>query len=284
MHGMGKALYVLLAGLAALSAGQAAAQSRADKLIATDRLFARYAGTTSAKTAYLAFMDDSARVVSQGRLAPGKAVWERKPETDKLLTWAPAYADASAGADLGFTQGQWRLAQGTKLLGTGIYTTVWRRQADGNYKLLLDLGTENADTANLASLIAERALMAGKPDKTSSAQKLLELERTFGKKAGKNTAQAYEDFLSLEARLCRPGQTALTTPTLIRSFLLVEPAYKFEPEGTRLAQSGDMGYVFGTYTTTKGANASGVYLHVWKNEASGWRLVLEVLDRAQRRE
>jgi ketosteroid isomerase-like protein len=59
------------------------------------------------------------------------------------LEWAPLDAWGSAGGDLGVTTGTWKLTvngAATPLV-TGRYVTVWRKNAAGRWKGLIDIGT-----------------------------------------------------------------------------------------------------------------------------------------------
>lgn len=60
------------------------------------------------------------------------------------LTWEPVYAMTASSGDLGYTLGNY-LAKGTgpegdELQQEGHYVTVWRRQEDGSWKVVLDTG------------------------------------------------------------------------------------------------------------------------------------------------
>jgi len=57
-------------------------------------------------------------------------------------------AFASADGDLGYTLGTWQSthynAKGQGQVATGKYVTIWRKQADGSWKVVFDGG--NPDT------------------------------------------------------------------------------------------------------------------------------------------
>ncbi len=60
------------------------------------------------------------------------------------LTWQPTHAFASAAGDLGYTLGTWQsrhyTADGKAQISTGKYVTIWRKQADGSWKVVFDGG------------------------------------------------------------------------------------------------------------------------------------------------
>lgn len=69
-------------------------------------------------------------------------------DTSFHITWEPTMAFASAAGDLGYTLGTWRSASrsasGSEAVHTGKYVTIWRRQADGGWKVVFDGGNPDA--------------------------------------------------------------------------------------------------------------------------------------------
>ena len=60
------------------------------------------------------------------------------------LTWEPVRAHASADGTLGFTVGSYEStsvgSDGESAVGHGLYVSIWRRQSDGSWKVMMDLG------------------------------------------------------------------------------------------------------------------------------------------------
>lgn len=94
------------------------------------------------------FADDTANVNPGEPIVMGKAEMRRRLEKewnpDLKLTWKPAKADVAASRDLGYTFGTWELTgksrTGDAVNLTGKYATVWKKQPDGSWKVVLDLG------------------------------------------------------------------------------------------------------------------------------------------------
>lgn len=67
-----------------------------------------------------------------------------------LLTWDPLETEVSAGGDLGYTHGTFESrspgADGDVTVTTGKYLTVWKKQADGSWRVEADIGNENPPT------------------------------------------------------------------------------------------------------------------------------------------
>ncbi len=69
--------------------------------------------------------------------------------TPEGLTWQPQRASISDSGDLGYTWGlaTWKGkdAQGKPVSGHGKYLTVWRKQSDGSWKVVADIGSMDLD-------------------------------------------------------------------------------------------------------------------------------------------
>jgi ketosteroid isomerase-like protein len=77
-----------------------------------------------------------------GRVAIIKsATWSPK---DYKLTWTPTDAVMGPSGDMGYTWGHFdghsKDANGNPVTTSGRYMTIWRKQPDGNWKVVLDAG------------------------------------------------------------------------------------------------------------------------------------------------
>lgn len=95
------------------------------------------------------FMDDGVMVVKSGDNIIGEvSIYENmKPFFDSKgssLSWSPENGGISSDGELGYTYGQYmreyKDEKGKKVLETGRYMTIWRRQPNGNYKIEVDMG------------------------------------------------------------------------------------------------------------------------------------------------
>lgn len=60
----------------------------------------------------------------------------------KLLTWEPVKVEASLSGELGYSWGNWKLAERDTTY-CGNYFTVWKKQTDGTWKFALDGGNNS---------------------------------------------------------------------------------------------------------------------------------------------
>lgn len=61
------------------------------------------------------------------------------------LRWEPIFADVAKSGELGYTYGTYTSRHtdqdGKKVTSTGKYVTIWKKQSDGTWKAVLDIGT-----------------------------------------------------------------------------------------------------------------------------------------------
>lgn len=115
-------------------------------LLSADRAF-NQATAERRMDGWVAFFAENGSMFRPGGLATGPAAIRERmgatfADTSFTLTWDPTQADASG--DLGYTVGRYesrrRDEQGKVLSGRGSYLTVWKRQADGTWKIVFDIG------------------------------------------------------------------------------------------------------------------------------------------------
>lgn len=122
------------------------------EILAADRAFAARSAETTAAQAFREFMDADGLWIVEGRepLRGVDAIFDRlggvAPETGKLL-WEPAEAWASESGDFGASWGRSRFVPlgATEPVAAYRYLTVWRRDSDGRWKGLMDMGVSADD-------------------------------------------------------------------------------------------------------------------------------------------
>lgn len=150
------------AGLTAVIAAAPAAWAKtpveftADAVRAADTAFAARAQVVPTAQAFREFMDETDGLqFGEGAPARGSAAIYAAMGGDapqhSRLEWSVTDAWGSAGGDLGVTTGTWKASalDGSRPPVTGRYVTVWRKNAKGEWKGLIDIG--NADPAPKAA-------------------------------------------------------------------------------------------------------------------------------------
>jgi ketosteroid isomerase-like protein len=65
------------------------------------------------------------------------------------LTWTPIKAEMAASGDLGYTYGTYvytaKNKEGKVVVNYGKYTSIWKKQKDGRWKVMVDMGNSSPD-------------------------------------------------------------------------------------------------------------------------------------------
>ena len=98
---------------------------------------------------YMSYYAEDAIEVPNGREAiHGKASIAKTMgflnDRNNHLTWTPVDAGISESADLGWTSGIYEFRsvdrEGKPVVAHGKYTSIWKKQQDGSWKIVLDMG------------------------------------------------------------------------------------------------------------------------------------------------
>ena len=94
------------------------------------------------------YADDAVEVPNGHAIIPGKAniaaTMGFLDDKNNRLTWTPEGADISTSGDLGYTYGTYEFhskdKDGRPTVDYGNYTSIWKKQKDGSWKVVLDMG------------------------------------------------------------------------------------------------------------------------------------------------
>jgi ketosteroid isomerase-like protein len=88
--------------------------------------------------------DGAPAIVGKANIAKGMGFLDDK---NNRLTWSAVGADLAGSGDLGYTWGNYEFLSkdkdGNQHVERGKYTTVWKKQADGSWKVALDMGNKS---------------------------------------------------------------------------------------------------------------------------------------------
>lgn len=123
------------------------------ELIEVDREFSQMSAEEGVAKAFVYNAADSAIILRDnmlpivGQNAIGD-LWANIPNGAQLV-WDPYFVDISASGDLGYTIGRWTYSvtdsSGATQSSKGRYVTIWKKQADGNWKYVFDTGTSDSE-------------------------------------------------------------------------------------------------------------------------------------------
>ena len=131
----------------------ASPKASAEMLKQLEGEFMKAAAEKGSQGYMLYYADDAVEVPNGHALIAGKAAIAATmgflDNKDNRLTWTPVGADISASGDLGYTYGTYefrsRDKDGKPVVDYGKYTSIWKKQKDGSWRVVLDMG--NSDPA-----------------------------------------------------------------------------------------------------------------------------------------
>jgi ketosteroid isomerase-like protein len=96
------------------------------------------------------FADDGVEVVDGGGFNDKDAMRKQPPWPEgTTLTWAPIKAEMAASGDLGYTYGTYiytaKNKEGKLVTSYGKYTSIWKKQKNGQWKVVVDVGNSSPD-------------------------------------------------------------------------------------------------------------------------------------------
>ncbi|HEV2911883.1 MAG TPA: DUF4440 domain-containing protein [Pyrinomonadaceae bacterium] len=266
-------------------------------LVEAERSFARTAAEKGVRDSfYEYFADDGINfqphpVNTRESIRKSPAPATRSPVT---LHWEPVYADISRAGDLGFTTGPfWTTDRSPEPRPSrhGYYFSIWKKQADGNWKVVIDAGVEtpapeaSEPPAFRAARPSQFRQTSAKVNPERERAALMAMEREFLKKSkAVGVMKAFLDFIDDDARLHRNGMFPQTGKEAFNSYFSgKETGLVWEPIKADVARSNDLGYTYGSYEV-KGQGAAsplekGYYVRVWKRNRDGkWKVALDTTN------
>jgi len=150
-------LFPVIAGIAIgvllnLNIAQAQSVSGADTLRQLEADFMKAAAEKGSQGYMSYYAEDAVELPNGADMIQGKENIAKSmgflDQKDNHLTWTPVYADMAASGDLGYTFGTYEFRSkdkdGKPTVEYGKYASVWKKQKDGNWKVVMDMGNESA--------------------------------------------------------------------------------------------------------------------------------------------
>ena len=117
-----------------------------------DRAFAQETAARGVE-GWVAFFAEDGKMFPPEGIATGKDAKRDAragsfSDPGRQLTWEPSSAVVSAPGDLAYTLGRWELLStettgSAGVLARGNYVTIWRREPDGSWKVVVDIGNND---------------------------------------------------------------------------------------------------------------------------------------------
>lgn len=274
-------------------------------LVEAERAFARRAIESSIRDAFYENLAPHAILMSPGPVNGYEQQKKRPPNPGPLLIWEPAHAEISASGDLGWTTGpaEFRPAKDKDPAWFGEFSSVWQKQPDGAWKVVIDHGhdvpsriapKESVTWARIGGKSAGAAPLDAKHH-DAARNALAETEAGYEKALGtRGLEEALSEFADGAVRVNRDGHfSALGAKEAAHSFgeeELKPKIVRWRTETGIVSKAGDLGYTYGTVElapasgkaaepadSTKAGPPKRVFVRIWRRAGDGpWRIALDV--------
>lgn len=251
------------------------AQTRSE-VVNAELSFAATAKAYTMKKAFLENMDSAAVVFERGQILNGFEYWSKATETTGKLLWHPGFNGSSQAGDLGFTTGPWeyRATLQDSVVANGQYTTIWKKNRNGEWKFLVDLGVDyRGSMFGQQTLSSCETFISAKKNDTSA----LAIESKFLEHFARNKQKAFEQAVHYNTWLNTDGRQPLQLAALVLPELSKLPdSISFHPVTGGMSSSRDIAYVYGTVIYEKKKEN---YLRVWGHTKDGWKIIIQVIKK-----
>lgn len=250
-------------------------------LTSTERAFAAATKHLGVRNGFLTFFADDA-ITLRPEPGPYKDLLRKRPEPPQPLPthllWTPTEGDVARAGDLGWLTGPSAIREnrpGGRVVYTGQYFSIWKKQDDGTWKVLLDVGiqtpqsTADPETASFAP----HALFSAVADTSvrGTEEQLRRAEADLNAAWTRSGSEA-SAFYASSARLHADSLMPIVGPNVVRRHLSALPGIPQHTIGFGCSRSGDLGYTYGSFELE---GRTTYYLRTWKFvKDEGWRVVV----------
>lgn len=255
-------------------------------LAQTEIAFAEDSKNFGQKFAFLKFFADDAIMFNPGPVN-GKELLNSINEPPGKLLWYPSFSLISGAEDLGVDLGPWerkKTIEGEPLR-QGTFASVWRKQTDGSWKLILDLGVEIPKNKNEVPLFNKSVKLKSAnaaPSEKSNLNYIFEIEKKLLHESPKNGfVNSYKKLSHSDLKILRDLKFTMTGREANNYLDTIASLQKWEPLGGAVSSSKDFAYTYGKHTfensSSDNANKelSKYYLHIWVYNTD-WKLLIDV--------
>ena len=259
----------------------------AREIVQAERAFADSVRSLGMRDGFLAWLAPTGVLFKPGPVIGIEHHHKQPAGWSGLLTWWPVRAAISADGKLGWSTGPWAFRRDSTQRqpdANGQYLTVWRRQANGSWKVILDGGVSHPTPT-----IADPSLTYSNPASTpglgsqplAARKSLYQADASFARVAASEgvpvaiSRYGADDLITLREGTRRMSGRADAQSALAGS----EKRATLMSTAQHIAASGDLGYTYGTWVMGDAAAPDSCwYVHVWhRSPAATWRLAAELV-------
>ncbi|MEY2545843.1 MAG: hypothetical protein QOG48_960 [Verrucomicrobiota bacterium] len=259
----------------------ASAEDAGQSLVDAEKSFAQTSLDRGIRESFVNFFADDAVIFAPGP-TNGKKLYEKFEDKGRKLFWQPVFAAIAKSGEFGITTGPWEMRKaesGDKPIAFGQFASVWKKQSDGNWKVLFDTGIDNAKPTQAPATVEllrpndqEVHVDLARPsfDRADDS-----LRRTMKEGAG----SALIIVAAEQIRVLRDGTLPAIGKAAARLMLNADHAKMARTnEGGGMSESADLAYKYGSYSAERGnVTERGHFLTIWRAQGDeDWKVIVDL--------
>jgi len=281
-----RAVAVLVASVLVLivSGGARTMQAPVDaqalqRMVATERAFAAATEQIGVRDGFLSFFaEDAVSIQRQPTFAvvPARAALTAQPLAKlplaNTLVWEPYTGHVSSDGTIGWLTGGFVSMNQAQhvVVAQGAYFSVWKRQADGTWRVWLDEGI------GLPQIWQGAAPFRVAPDPDTGTAGTPSETIDAAEAAIASNLDAWRARLGADVRLHLDGQMPIVGRDAVTASPRTSAAVNYRPLRSEVAASGDLAVTIGTFERQSAEPRRGTWVRVWKRDVTGrWRIVFQ---------
>jgi ketosteroid isomerase-like protein len=269
-------LSVAVAGIAS------AAESEPTSVIEAEYAFAQSAKPLGVRGAFLKWLAPDSIICSPAPVNGVVSTAAGDPNGD-TLEWYPARSQTAGSGDMGYTMGPWkyRSADG-KAAAQGTFLSVWRKQPDNSWRVVLDCGVSHAKPDVAPAALGSAASSPSKPKAAMGwRQPIGTAEAQFTAAATANSKAALKSFGADDIRVMARGVPVAVGVAAGQEVLDGQKlgsvwGHAFAAQ----ADDGTLGYAWGYIGDAQSEAPTAAYVNVWQRASvdAPWKIVAQSLQ------
>ncbi len=251
----------------------------AQKIYDTERAFEKAVAEKGINAGFIEFLTADG-VLFNPDVQNGREAWQKRPKSPASLTWNPEWIEVSSNGALAYSIGNGIYRPKGKDDATQYhshYLSVWRREMNGDYRAVLDVGIGHEKPATTVTEWKSPPVTGNEKLQNSAGDHAVPF---FVAVDMDGTAKAYKTFLADDAFVMRDGSMPFVGKKAALAYFEKEkPVMKFAKRKT-FSEAGDLAWVTSGYSMTDKTGAEierGNFIQVWKLRNGKWQIAADVL-------
>jgi ketosteroid isomerase-like protein len=243
------------------------------KLIDSELSFDSFAKKKGTNAAFLEFLADDG-LVFRPDAKNGKEFFRKQEKSNDSLSWQPKFAELSSNALIGFTTGDWQYSKekSESPSSFGQYVSIWQRQQNGEYRVILDIGISHEKPKTLDLQVKFGETGSEKPTRFAS---FISDESVYDRSQFVSMYDnIYKKHFADDVRVLRDGKLPIIGKKNALNILKKDVSLKHFPKLRFSFGIADFAYGFGTYESP---TENGNFVQIWKYRKGKWQIILDVM-------